>query len=186
MALSSHLGMPSFPSRIAHSTSPTPERVAQVSAGERALAELGFSSARVRWHHTESDPEGLLPVARIEVPLERRFEAYACREALGRALTRAGFARVTLDICGLRHNALLEVWQGQQSTTAVSFASADEGEDSWSLEVLHPMVVVQTTPFEALHLLRDPHGAASRLRAVSEAVYAVLDITPQPDPLEAL
>ncbi|MGM0386314.1 MAG: ATP-dependent sacrificial sulfur transferase LarE [Actinomycetota bacterium] len=94
---------PCLASRIPHGEEVTPEKLAQVEAGERALRGLGFSDSRVR-HHGD--------IARIEVPTGQigRFADDEVRATAVRALRDAGFRHVTVDLAGIRSGAFtLEV-----------------------------------------------------------------------------
>jgi uncharacterized protein len=92
---------PCLSSRFPYGTEITPEGLARVAAGERALHTLGFKVARVRYHGD---------VARIEVEqgeLARLLEA-GTRAAVDRELRAAGFRFVTVDLRGFRSGSLNE------------------------------------------------------------------------------
>ncbi len=92
---------PCLSSRFPYGTEITPEGLARVAAGERALHALGFKVARVRYHGD---------VARIEVEqreIARLLEADT-RAAVDRALRAAGFRFVTVDLRGFRSGSLNE------------------------------------------------------------------------------
>lgn len=94
---------PCLASRIPHGEEVTPEKLAQVEAGERALRSLGFSDSRVR-HHGD--------IARLEVPATEigRFADDAVRREALRALRAAGFRHVAVDLAGIKSGAFtLEV-----------------------------------------------------------------------------
>lgn len=94
---------PCLASRIPHGQEVTPEKLAQIEAGERALRALGFTDSRVR-HHGD--------VARIEVPAAEigRFADEEVRTTAVRALRNAGFRHVAVDLAGIKSGAFtLEV-----------------------------------------------------------------------------
>lgn len=94
---------PCLASRIPHGEEVTPEKLAQIEAGERALATLGFTDYRLR-HHGQ--------VARIEVPAGElaRFADDAVRSEAIRAIRAAGFRHVAVDLAGIKSGAFtLEV-----------------------------------------------------------------------------
>lgn len=94
---------PCLASRIPHGQEVTPEKLAQIEAGERALRALGFTDSRVR-HHGD--------VARIEVPAAEigRFADEDVRTTAVRALRNAGFRHVAVDLAGIKSGAFtLEV-----------------------------------------------------------------------------
>lgn len=91
---------PCLSSRIPYGTAVTPARLHQVEEAERALRELGIAGdLRVR-HHGE--------LARIEMPPASVAEWLAPerRLAMRRAVRRAGFARVAIDLRGFRSGSL--------------------------------------------------------------------------------
>ena len=88
---------PCLASRVPHGRRVSPEVLAQVEAGERALRELGFTVFRVRYHGE---------VARIEIPSADMALAVEKRVAINAALRRAGFAFVALDLSGFRSGSL--------------------------------------------------------------------------------
>ncbi len=92
---------PCLSSRFPYGTEITPEGLARVAAGERALHTLGFKVARVRYHGD---------VARIEVEqgeIARLLEPDT-RAAVDRELRAAGFRFVTVDLRGFRSGSLNE------------------------------------------------------------------------------
>ncbi len=94
---------PCLASRIPHGEEVTPEKLAQVEAGERALRALGFTDSRLR-HHGH--------IARIEVPSREiaRFADDAVRTEALRAVRAAGFRHVAVDLAGIKSGAFtLEV-----------------------------------------------------------------------------
>lgn len=94
---------PCLASRIPHGQEVTPEKLAQVEAGERALRALGFSDSRVR-HHGD--------IARLEVPAAEiaLFADDAVRTETLRAVRAAGFRHVAVDLAGIKSGAFtLEV-----------------------------------------------------------------------------
>lgn len=89
-------------SRLPHGLQVTPERLAQVEAGEEALRALGFRQLRLRHHgHT----------ARIEIGVDELPRALdpACVRAIVAAIKPLGFRYVTLDLEGYRMGSLNEV-----------------------------------------------------------------------------
>ena len=108
-ALSRHHGLPTaelpasacLASRLPYGTEVTPERLAQVDAGEHALGELGFAQTRLR-HHGR--------VARIEIAPDELPRALNPRmaRAIVAAIKPLGFHYVTLDLEGYRSGALNE------------------------------------------------------------------------------
>jgi uncharacterized protein len=102
---------PCLSSRIPYGLAITPERLAQVAAGERFLRERGFREFRLR-HHDH--------IARLEVPiadLPRLLNA-DLRTAIVRHLQGLGFAYVTVDLAGFRSGSLNEVLSGRSDTPA--------------------------------------------------------------------
>lgn len=90
---------PCLASRIPYGTEITRENLAMIERAEDALRELGFAEVRVR-HYGDT--------ARVEVPiiLIARLVQPGVRERVVEALQRAGYARVTLDLEGLRSGNL--------------------------------------------------------------------------------
>jgi uncharacterized protein len=92
-------------SRLPYGTEVTPERLAQVEAGEERLRALGFRQLRVRHHgelaRVEIDPAAL-PAA-LDPGMARQI--VAARKPLG-------FRYVSLDLEGYRGGALIEVLGG--------------------------------------------------------------------------
>jgi uncharacterized protein len=91
-------------SRIPYGTTVTTERLRQVEGLEGVLRELGYRSARVRYHDA---------VARIEIPEEDlpRIITSEHRTRLNEAAIEFGFRFATVDLAGYRTgslNALLE------------------------------------------------------------------------------
>ena len=87
-------------SRIPYDEPITPEKLAAVAAGERALHELGFKQCRVR-HHGQ--------VARVEVVADELERAAGpARAQIARALHAAGFSYVALDLDGFRSGSMNE------------------------------------------------------------------------------
>jgi len=86
---------PCLASRIPHYQEVSPEKLTQIEQAEKALRHLGFSDVRVR-HHGDT--------ARVELPLADLPGAVAAgmREAIHRAITKAGFRVVTLDLGGIQ------------------------------------------------------------------------------------
>jgi uncharacterized protein len=88
-------------SRLPYGTEVTPERLAQVEAGEERLRALGFRQLRVRHH-------GVL--ARVEIDpaeLPRALDPEMARRIVS-ALKPLGFRFVSLDLEGYRTGALNE------------------------------------------------------------------------------
>ena len=88
-------------SRFPYGIGITPERLARVAAGERALRGLGFRVCRVRFHGA---------MARIEVEPHEipRLRSAGVRDEVARRFRDAGFARVTVDPRGYRQGSLNE------------------------------------------------------------------------------
>jgi uncharacterized protein len=89
-------------SRLPYGTEVTPERLAQVEAGEERLRALGFRQVRLR-HHGE--------LARVEIDpgeLPRALDPAVAR-AIVAAIKPLGFRFVSLDLEGYRTGALNEV-----------------------------------------------------------------------------
>jgi uncharacterized protein len=89
-------------SRLPYGTEVTPERLAQVEAGEERLRALGFRQVRLR-HHGD--------LARVEIAPEEMARALAPEmfEAMSRAIKPLGFRWVSLDLEGYRMGSLNEV-----------------------------------------------------------------------------
>lgn len=98
---------PCLSSRIPYGLPITPERLAQVAAGERFLRECGFLEFRLR-HHDR--------IARLEVPVAElpRLLAPELRTAIIQRLQQLGFAYVTVDLAGFRSGSLNEVLGAHQ------------------------------------------------------------------------
>ena len=106
-AAAEHLGLssadkpasPCLASRIPYGTAITRENLGQIERAEEALRSLGFGELRVR-HYGDT--------ARIEVPLRDlpRLIEPGTRERAILALKAAGYARVTIDLEGLRSGNL--------------------------------------------------------------------------------
>jgi uncharacterized protein len=92
---------PCLSSRFPYGTRITEERLAQVSAAEHFLRELGFHELRVRYHDR---------VARLEIPVSamQRVLDVATREKIVSELRRLGFTYVALDLQGFRSGSLNE------------------------------------------------------------------------------
>lgn len=86
-------------SRIPYGTAVTKERLHQVERLEAALFELGYRTARVRWHES---------VARIEVPEDdlERIVSSEHRKRLNQAALDCGFQFATVDLAGYRTGSL--------------------------------------------------------------------------------
>jgi uncharacterized protein len=92
---------PCLSSRIRYGLAVTPERLAQVEAGEAYLRGLGVSGdLRVRHHGT---------TARVEVGLEHHGRLGDCWDAVRAFFISLGFAAVELDPRGYRRGSLLTV-----------------------------------------------------------------------------
>jgi pyridinium-3,5-biscarboxylic acid mononucleotide sulfurtransferase len=109
-ALSREAGLPTadlpasacLASRLPYGTEVTPERLAQVDAGEERLRALGFRQVRLRHHG---------PLARVEIDpaeLTRALDPEMARRIVA-ALKPLGFRFVALDLEGYRSGALNEV-----------------------------------------------------------------------------
>src|SRR6267378_1819817 len=88
-------------SRVPYGTEVTPERLTMIERGEAALRELGFRQFRVRLHDQ---------LARVEIApeeMDRAFSKETC-SAISKALKRAGFTYVALDLEGYRQGSLNE------------------------------------------------------------------------------
>jgi uncharacterized protein len=102
---------PCLSSRIPYGLAITPERLAQVAAGERFLREHGFREFRLR-HHDR--------IARLEVPVAElpRLLNAELRTAIVHHLQGLGFAYVTVDLAGFRSGSLNEVLSDRSDTPA--------------------------------------------------------------------
>lgn len=91
--------MPCLSSRLPYGTTVTPERLADVEAGEALLRAMGFRESRLRHHGT---------LARIEVPVDQMglLATPGAAEGLFEALRARGFARVEIDPAGFRSGNL--------------------------------------------------------------------------------
>ena len=88
-------------SRVPYGIEVTPERLTMIERGEAALRELGFRQFRVRLHDK---------LARVEIApeeMDRAFSKETCA-AIAKALKRAGFTYVALDLEGYRQGSLNE------------------------------------------------------------------------------
>ena len=112
--LARHLGLPVWDkpafaclsSRFPYGTEITPERLAQVEAGEDYLWELGFRQYRVRFHGE---------VARIEVERADMLRLLEVAEDVSARFRAAGFKYVAMDLLGYRRGSLNEVSLVQRS-----------------------------------------------------------------------
>ena len=86
-------------SRIPYGTPVTVEVLDRVGRAEGRLRRLGFGEVRVR-HYGDT--------ARLEVPLQRLTDVVALRAEVVEAVSSVGYARVTLDLEGLRSGNLNE------------------------------------------------------------------------------
>ena len=86
-------------SRFPYGEEITREGLTRVDEAERALRELGFALARVRSHGD---------VARLEVAPGEIARAARERERIARAIRKAGFAYVALDLEGYRTGSMNE------------------------------------------------------------------------------
>lgn len=84
-------------SRLPYGTPVTMGRLRSVDRAEAALKRLGFDELRVRDYDD---------TARLEVPLGQIGDVVEQRDAVVRAVQAAGYARVTLDLEGLRSGNL--------------------------------------------------------------------------------
>jgi uncharacterized protein len=94
-------------SRVPYGTEVTPERLTLIERGEAALRELGFRQFRVRLHDT---------LARVEIAPEEMDRALSkeTSAAISKALKRAGFTYVALDLEGYRQGSLNETLPQQK------------------------------------------------------------------------
>lgn len=105
--LAHELGLPNWDrpsmaclaSRFPYGTRITDAALERVTLSERAIRELGFTQFRVRSHGD---------IARVEVAAEELERAFAQREPITAALTKAGFPYVTLDLQGYRTGSMNE------------------------------------------------------------------------------
>jgi uncharacterized protein len=114
--LSAELGLPTadkpqmacLSSRIPFGEPVTEEALRMIEAAENVLRDAGFRELRVR-HHTLENPKFYM--ARIEVGTDELdgFLNEEVREAVTRALKKAGYAYVTLDLQGYRRGSGNEV-----------------------------------------------------------------------------
>jgi uncharacterized protein len=116
-ALSAQLGLPTadkpqmacLSSRVPHGEAVTPEKLRMIEEAEYVLRDLGFHDVRVRHHELTS---GARPaaLARIEVgPAEMpKFLADGAYARVAGALSKLGYAHVTLDLQGYRRGSLNE------------------------------------------------------------------------------
>jgi uncharacterized protein len=88
---------PCLASRLPYGTPVSVELLGKVERAEAALRSLGFAELRVR--HLDD-------TARIEVPLDDLPRVVEARTAVVDAVRAAGYARVTLDLDGLRSGNL--------------------------------------------------------------------------------
>jgi uncharacterized protein len=93
---------PCLSSRVPYGLAVTPERLAQIAAGERFLRGHGLREVRVR-HHDR--------IARLELAVDdlSRVLEPGFREALLEHFRGLGFTYVTLDLAGFRSGSLNEV-----------------------------------------------------------------------------
>jgi len=91
-------------SRFPYGNSITEEKLRQVAQAEDVLRDAGFRQFRVRHHG---------PVARIEVAPEEmaRFHDERFAAQIVRAVKKAGYAYVTLDLEGYRTGSMNETYQ---------------------------------------------------------------------------
>jgi uncharacterized protein len=97
---------PCLASRIPHHQEVTPEKLRQIDEAEAAIRELGFADFRVR-HHGD--------IARIELPADDLVRAVTppLNGDLRRAVQRAGFRYVTVDLGGMQSGAFTLTVLGQ-------------------------------------------------------------------------
>ena len=88
---------PCLASRVPYGTTVTVELLGKVERAEAGLRALGFRELRIR--HLDD-------TARIEVPVDDLAELLERREAVVAAVKSAGYARVVLDLDGLRSGNL--------------------------------------------------------------------------------
>ncbi len=92
-------------SRVPYGTPVTADTLRIVAEAEAGLRELGFQHLRVR-HYGDT--------ARIEVPVEDMVGVVENRGAVSRAIRRAGYRYVTLDLDGFRSGNLNDALPGRQ------------------------------------------------------------------------
>jgi uncharacterized protein len=97
---------PCLASRIPHHQEVTPEKLRQIDQAEAAIRDLGFADFRVR-HHGD--------IARIELPADDLVRAVTSplNGDLRRAVQRAGFRYVTVDLGGMQSGAFTLTVLGQ-------------------------------------------------------------------------
>jgi uncharacterized protein len=102
---------PCLSSRIPYGLAITPERLAQVAAGERFLRERGFREFRLR-HHDH--------IARLELPVAElpRLLNAELRTEIVQHLQAIGFRYVTVDLAGFRSGSLNEVLSDRNDAPA--------------------------------------------------------------------
>ncbi len=102
---------PCLSSRIPYGLAITPERLAQVAAGERFLRERGFREFRLR-HHDH--------IARLELPVAElpRVLNAELRTEIVQHLQAIGFRYVTVDLAGFRSGSLNEVLSDRSDAPA--------------------------------------------------------------------
>ena len=81
-----------------------------MAEAESGLRELGFRHLRVR-HYGDT--------ARIEVPAEDMAGVVESRQAVSRAVHRAGYRYVTLDLDGFRSGNLNDALPGREPVALV-------------------------------------------------------------------
>ncbi|MBK8100860.1 MAG: ATP-dependent sacrificial sulfur transferase LarE [Planctomycetes bacterium] len=87
-------------SRVPYGTPIDAPMLTQIERAEQAVRALGLRQVRVR-HHDQ--------LARVEVAVDELEQAFAQREAIGKAVRAAGYTWVALDVFGYRSGALNEV-----------------------------------------------------------------------------
>jgi uncharacterized protein len=92
-------------SRVPYGTPVTADTLRIVAEAESGLRELGFHHLRVR-HYGDT--------ARIEVPPEDMAGVVESRQAVSRAVHRAGYRYVTLDLDGFRSGNLNDALPGRE------------------------------------------------------------------------
>ncbi len=97
-------------SRVPYGTPVTADTLRVVAEAEAGLRELGFKHLRVR-HYGDT--------ARIEVRPEDMAGVVANRQAVSRAVHRAGYRYVTLDLDGFRSGNLNEALPGREPVALV-------------------------------------------------------------------
>jgi uncharacterized protein len=89
-------------SRVPYGSTVTVEKLTRIDMAESALKALGFRQCRVRDHDT---------VARVEIETALLPKLLGIRDEVVRAMKKAGFSYVSLDLEGFRSGSMNEVIQ---------------------------------------------------------------------------